>query len=142
MLDFRFVLAFVGAALLLDRLVAAGTVVVGTPTGFAAGTTGGGDVEPVYPTTVKELVTYLSDSEPRVIVLKKEFNFIKSEGSTMEKGCRGKNNANCIAKKYGFKGQDEMLLDTSVRTCDGTHIDITYDNAATKDWKLPVIKIW
>ncbi|OWZ04642.1 Pectate lyase [Phytophthora megakarya] len=109
----------------------AGSVVIGTPTGFAAGTTGGGDAKPVYPTTIKELATYLSDAEPRVIVLKQEFNFIDSEGSTTEKGCRGKNNANCIAKNNGFKGQDEMLLDASVRTCDGTQVEITYDKAAT-----------
>ncbi|POM67179.1 Pectate lyase/amb allergen [Phytophthora palmivora] len=121
---------------MLSSSVVVGSVVVGTATGFAAGTTGGGDAKPVYPTTIKELATYLSDTEPRVIVLKQEFNFIDSEGTTTEKGCRGKNNANCIAKDNGFKGQDEMLLEASVRTCDGTEVEITYDKAATTG--LPV----
>ncbi|KAG3157834.1 hypothetical protein PC128_g21586 [Phytophthora cactorum] len=102
--------------------------VIGSPTGFASGTTGGGNAEPVYPTTIKELETYLSDKEPRVIVLKQEFNFIDSEGSTTEKGCHSKNNIDCIAKKNGFQGQD--TIETDFSKCDGTSIDVTYDKAA------------
>ncbi|KAG6580103.1 pectate lyase/amb allergen [Phytophthora cinnamomi] len=102
--------------------------VVGVPTGFAVGTTGGGNAAPVYPKDVKELATYLSDKEPRVIVLKEEFSFINSEGSTTEKGCRGKNNINCLAKKNGFQGQDTIQTDFS--KCDGTVMDVTYDKAA------------
>nr|ACR19250.1 pectate lyase [Phytophthora capsici] len=105
-----------------------GSSVVGTPQGFASGTTGGGDAKPVYPTTTKELGTYLSDKEPRVIVLKQEFNFIDSEGSTTEKGCHSKNNIDCVAKKNGFKGQD--TIETDFGQCDGTSIDVTYDKAA------------
>ncbi|EGZ22090.1 hypothetical protein PHYSODRAFT_496068 [Phytophthora sojae] len=104
------------------------SAVVGVPTGFAAGTTGGGDAEPVYPKDIKELATYLSDKEPRVVVLKQEFDFIKSEGSTTEKGCRGKNNLDCIAKKNGFQGQD--TIETDFSKCDGSSIDVTYDKAA------------
>lgn len=47
--------------------------VTGSPEGFAAGTTGGGDATPVYPTTTDELVSYLGDSEARVIVLTKTY---------------------------------------------------------------------
>ncbi|OWZ18863.1 LOW QUALITY PROTEIN: Pectin lyase [Phytophthora megakarya] len=97
-------------------------------TGFAAGTTGGGDGEPVYPKDIKELGTYLSDKEPRVIVLKQEFKFIDTEGSTTEKGCRSKNNIDCLAKKNGFKGQD--TIETEFSKCDGTVTDVTYDKAA------------
>ncbi|KAG7379583.1 hypothetical protein PHYPSEUDO_008454 [Phytophthora pseudosyringae] len=102
--------------------------VVGTATGFAAGTTGGGNAEPVYPTTVKEIETYLTDKEPRVIVLKQELKFIDSEGSTTEKGCHSKNNIDCNAKKNGFEGQD--TIETDFSKCDGTSIDVTYDKAA------------
>ncbi|KAG3088903.1 hypothetical protein PI125_g18189 [Phytophthora idaei] len=102
--------------------------VIGSPTGFASGTTGGGNAEPVYPTTIKELETYLSDKEPRVIVLKQEFNFIDSEGSTTEKGRHSKNNIDCIAKKNGFQGQD--TIETDFSKCDGTAINVTYDKAA------------
>jgi pectin lyase len=102
--------------------------VVGSPTGFAAGTTGGGDAEPAYPATIEDLSTFLNDAEPRVIVLKQEFNFIESEGSTTEQGCQPKNNIDCIAKKNGFLGQD--FIQPSFSTCDGTPIDVTYDKAA------------
>ena len=47
------------------------TGVVGTPEGFASGATGGGKATPVYPTSTDELVSYLGDSSPRVIVLTK-----------------------------------------------------------------------
>lgn len=40
--------------------------------GFATGTTGGGDAEPVYPADIDELTSYLTDDEPRVIILNKE----------------------------------------------------------------------
>ncbi|KAL4171409.1 hypothetical protein KRP22_009504 [Phytophthora ramorum] len=126
--------SFVAMVLTQNSIASAASVVTGTPTGFAAGTTGGGDVEPVYPTTIEELSTYLSDDEPRVIVLKQEFNFIDSEGSTTEDGCRGKNNLDCIAKKNGFQGQD--TIQTSFSTCDGTTIEVTYDKAAKTPLKV------
>lgn len=43
--------------------------VVGAAEGFAQGVTGGGSASPVYPTTTAELVSYLGDSHPRVIIL-------------------------------------------------------------------------
>ncbi|GMF74760.1 unnamed protein product [Aspergillus oryzae] len=43
--------------------------VSGAAEGFAKGVTGGGSAAAVYPTTTDELVSYLGDSSPRVIVL-------------------------------------------------------------------------
>ncbi|KAL3670533.1 hypothetical protein V7S43_004847 [Phytophthora oleae] len=106
----------------------AASIVTGSPPGFATGTTGGGNTKAVYPTTIKELTAYLSDNEPRVVVLRQQFNFIKSEGSTTEKGCRPKNNLDCINKKNGFLGQD--AIQPSFSTCDGSTVDVTYDKAA------------
>ncbi|ETK83395.1 hypothetical protein F441_11626 [Phytophthora nicotianae CJ01A1] len=106
----------------------AASVVTGTPPGFASGTTGGGNAKAVYPTTIKELTAYLSDNTPRVVVLKQQFNFINTEGSTTEKGCRPKNNLDCIAKKNGFQGQD--AIQPSFSKCDGSTVDVTYDKAA------------
>ncbi|KAG3140400.1 hypothetical protein PI126_g16029 [Phytophthora idaei] len=124
-------------SLVQHELAATASIVTGVAPGFAAGTTGGGDTKPVYPTTVKELATYLSDAEPRVIVLNKEFTFIGTEGSTTESGCRPTNNQQCVAKNNGFKGQDAILMngDTAMQQtggCDsgGKSIDVTYDNAA------------
>ncbi|POM77259.1 Pectin lyase, partial [Phytophthora palmivora] len=139
----RRLLGAVFVAVLAHReLCTAASIVTGTAPGFAAGTTGGGNAKPVYPTTVKELATYLSDAEPRVIILNKEFTFIKTEGSTTESGCRPTNNQQCLAKKNGFKGQDAILMDgdsamQQTGGCDsgGTSIDVTYDNAA----KVPLV---
>ncbi|EGZ22098.1 hypothetical protein PHYSODRAFT_434567, partial [Phytophthora sojae] len=105
------------------------SVVSGTAPGFAAGTTGGGNAKPVVPSSIQELAAALGGNEPRVIVLKKEFRFVGTEGSKKEKGCRPKNNIDCIAKKSGFLGQD--TIQPSFSQCDGSWIDITYDKAAT-----------
>ncbi|KAI9162828.1 Pectin lyase 1 [Paramyrothecium foliicola] len=59
----------------------------GEAEGFAAGVTGGGSAPDVFPTSTDELIEYLGDSEPRNIVLTKEFDFIGTEGSATETGC-------------------------------------------------------
>lgn len=60
-----------GVLAVARNAVAAG--VTGSPVGFATGTTGGGSATPVYPSTIKELTAYLTDSSPRVIILQKEY---------------------------------------------------------------------
>ncbi|KAG6580098.1 Pectate lyase [Phytophthora cinnamomi] len=104
------------------------SVVKGTAPGFAVGTSGGGNANPIVPNTISELVSALSGNEPRVIVLKKGFNFVNTEGSKKEKGCRRQNNIDCLAKKNGFLGQDS--IQPSFTSCDGTVINVAYDNAA------------
>ncbi|KAH8684509.1 putative pectate lyase [Tricladium varicosporioides] len=61
--------------------------VTGAAEGFAKGVTGGGSATPVYPSTTAELVSYLGDSSPRVIVLQKTFDFTSTEGTTTTTGC-------------------------------------------------------
>ncbi|KAI5202118.1 putative pectin lyase [Aureobasidium subglaciale] len=61
--------------------------VTGAAEGFAKGVTGGGSAAAVYPTTTDELVSYLGDSKPRVIILNKTFDFRGTEGTTSAKGC-------------------------------------------------------
>ncbi|THY78772.1 pecyin lyase 2 [Aureobasidium pullulans] len=74
-------------ALMAGVASAAVTGVTGKPEGFASGTTGGGDTAAVYPSTTDELVSYLGDSSPRVIVLTKTFDFTGTEGTTTSSGC-------------------------------------------------------
>ena len=50
---------------------AAAISVSGAAEGFAKGVTGGGSATPVYPNSIDELVSYLGDSSPRVVVLSK-----------------------------------------------------------------------
>ncbi|KAL1587334.1 Pectin lyase B [Cladosporium halotolerans] len=66
---------------------AAAIAVSGAAEGFAKGVTGGGSASPVYPKTNAELVSYLGDSSPRVIVLQRTFDFTGTEGTTSATGC-------------------------------------------------------
>jgi pectin lyase len=76
-------LFWAAAALVLPGVNA----VTGAAEGFAKGVTGGGSVTPVVPRSNAELVSYLSDSSPRVIHLQQTFDFTGSEGSATETGC-------------------------------------------------------
>ncbi|KAG7375474.1 hypothetical protein PHYPSEUDO_001083 [Phytophthora pseudosyringae] len=109
----------------------------GTAPGLAAGTTGGGTANPVYPTSLNELKNYLKDSQPRVIVLKTTFDFRGTEGTTTESGCRPKSNRDCLAKNNGHKGQDVILQSGGMANTggcvEGTSVKITYDLAANKN---------
>lgn len=49
--------------------------------------TGGGSAAPVYPSTTAQLISYLADSSPRVIVLTKTFDFTGTEGTATSAGC-------------------------------------------------------
>ncbi|KAH6876408.1 pectin lyase fold/virulence factor [Thelonectria olida] len=61
--------------------------VTGAAEGFAKGVTGGGSATPVYPKSTSELVSYLGDSSPRVIILDRTFDFTGTEGTASETGC-------------------------------------------------------
>lgn len=61
--------------------------VTGAAQGFAKGVTGGGTATPVYPTTNAELISYLGDSSPRVIILQQTFDFTGTAGTTTGTGC-------------------------------------------------------
>ncbi|OCL07847.1 polysaccharide lyase family 1 protein [Glonium stellatum] len=102
--------------------------VVGTPPGFAASTTGGGSATPQYPADITELKSWLTDSTTRVIVLGKEYNFIGSEGTVTETGCRPTSNT-CP----GNGGQDainhaDWCTNGNAGT-GATSITVTYDEA-------------
>lgn len=85
----RFAIALlgVGAALAAPTTHSKRAAVSGSAEGFAAGVTGGGSAAAVTPTTTDELVKYLGDSQPRVIVLNQEFDFTKTEGTKTSSGC-------------------------------------------------------
>ncbi|KAF2086022.1 polysaccharide lyase family 1 protein [Saccharata proteae CBS 121410] len=103
--------------------------VVGSAEGFASGVTGGGDATPVYPSSIDELVSYLGDDEARVIVLDQEFNFIDSEGTTTEEGCRPASNT--CPDDGGQDAINNADWCTNGDAGDGaTTIEVTYDNAA------------
>ncbi|CUA76929.1 hypothetical protein RSOLAG22IIIB_02409 [Rhizoctonia solani] len=72
------------SALLLSK----GALAIGTPFGYAAGTTGGGSASPAVPSSTAQLVSWLGDSTPRVILLDKTYDFTDSEGSVTAKACK------------------------------------------------------
>ncbi|KAI8680617.1 hypothetical protein LRP88_04594 [Fusarium phalaenopsidis] len=61
--------------------------VVGKAEGFAKGVTGGGKATPDHPQTIQELTKLLTDKQPRVIVLSKEFDYTTSEGTESGNVC-------------------------------------------------------
>ncbi|TDZ38748.1 putative pectin lyase C [Colletotrichum spinosum] len=67
--------------------IAAAQAVSGKAEGFAAGVTGGGSATAVTPKDIKELTTYLTDDEPRVILLDKEYDYTTSEGTESGNVC-------------------------------------------------------
>jgi pectin lyase len=79
--------ALFSSALLALSQTAVAAGVTGAAEGFAKGVTGGGTATPVYPTTTAELVSYLGDSQPRVIMLDHTFDFTGTEGTATETGC-------------------------------------------------------
>ncbi|KAG6620759.1 Pectate lyase [Phytophthora cinnamomi] len=121
------------AAALAFVAPSAHAVTIGSPIGMATGTTGGGDVAPVYPNTTKELVAYLRDPAPRVVILTKTFDFRGLEGNTTAEGCRPDYMRRCIALNNGFKSQDVILQDGGMSNTggctNGTSVTVTYDNA-------------
>ncbi|PVH72337.1 polysaccharide lyase family 1 protein [Cadophora sp. DSE1049] len=102
--------------------------VVGSSMGFAKGTTGGGSATPAVPKDITQLKTWLSDSVARVIVIDKEFNFIGSEGTVSENGCRPASN-----KCPGNGGQDAINganWYVIFFSCDGQPaVKVSYDKA-------------
>ncbi|QSZ28838.1 hypothetical protein DSL72_003343 [Monilinia vaccinii-corymbosi] len=98
--------------------------VKGAAEGFAKGVTGGGSAAPVYPRTNAELVNYLGDSSPRVIVLTKTFNFRNTEGTTTGTGCA----------PWGTASNCQLAIDGAIRWCknyepNAPTVSVTYDNA-------------
>ncbi|KAF9880166.1 hypothetical protein CkaCkLH20_02120 [Colletotrichum karsti] len=67
--------------------LAAAQTVSGKAEGFAAGVTGGGSAAAVEPKDIDELKKYLTDDEPRVITLSKEYDFTESEGTESGNVC-------------------------------------------------------
>lgn len=59
------------SAALIGSAATATVAVNGAAEGFLKGVTGDGSATAVYPDTIDELVSYLDDSEARVIVLTK-----------------------------------------------------------------------
>ncbi|KAF2018283.1 polysaccharide lyase family 1 protein [Aaosphaeria arxii CBS 175.79] len=114
------------ATLILAGVPVAFAQVKNAAFGFAAGTTGGGTATPVYPTTTAQLVSYLTDSSPRVIMLDRTFDFLQTEGSTTAQCCSDNRTTKCPG---GTSAGQLWIGDT----CDsGTWQTCTYWNAPRK----------
>lgn len=97
--------------------------VTGAAEGFAKGVTGGGSTAAVYPTTTAQLVSYLQDSSPRVIMLDREFNFLGTEGRTSATGCA----------PWGTGSACQLAINAN-NWCDASYakVNVNYDNAGLK----------
>lgn len=97
------------------------SIVTGTPIGFASGVTGGGDAAAVYPTTIDELITYLTDPSPQNIVIEGTFDFVGSEGTATYPACDA---YSCTPDNGG-----QALLNTLEGCGSSTLYDVTLDAA-------------
>ncbi|PWN53421.1 pectin lyase-like protein [Violaceomyces palustris] len=98
--------------------------VIGSPVGFAKGTLGGGDLPPVRPKTVQELIHYLTQEEPRVILLEGIYDFTGTEGGCRD--CKG-----CVPDSYTCGSQGQLAIDKEgMDWCEGkSPIKVSYDKA-------------
>lgn len=103
---------------------ATSSLLTGTPMGFAADATGGGDATPVYPTTIDELKTYLTSTDPQVIVISGTFDFKGSEGSSTVKAC---NTYSCTPENGG-----QALLNSLDGCGSNAMYDVTLDVAGVE----------
>ncbi|KXS15700.1 polysaccharide lyase family 1 protein [Gonapodya prolifera JEL478] len=81
------VLAFAALSAFATGGQAQSSFVKGSAEGWAKGAVGGGNVAAVFPTTPAQLVQYLGDSVPRVIVLKQTIDFTTTGTTVTETGC-------------------------------------------------------
>ncbi|KAL3473842.1 pectin lyase fold/virulence factor [Aspergillus californicus] len=103
---------------------AAQAQVVGSATGFAAGTTGGGSASPAAPSSLAQLKEWITDSTPRVILINRTWDFAGSEGTTTGQCCSKASTTTCSG---GTSAGQAWIQSTCT---DGTWVSCTYDNAA------------
>ncbi|ESZ96098.1 hypothetical protein SBOR_3575 [Sclerotinia borealis F-4128] len=109
------------AAVLLPLAYGAG--VTGSASGAAHGVSGGGSSSPVTPTTTAQLISYLTDSSARVILITKTFDFRGTLGTTTATGCVPTSNT------CGSKGQNAINANGWCGTAPAT--SVKYDLAGT-----------
>ncbi|KAG8796676.1 hypothetical protein FRC16_009591 [Serendipita sp. 398] len=97
---------------------------IGSPFGFARSTTGGAGGTQVTPTTTAQLVSYLSDSTTRTIILTTMFDFSNYYGTT----------TGTICKPWSCSPNPQWMIDSSNHWCDSyasTKTTGTYYNSGT-----------
>ncbi|KAB5590296.1 hypothetical protein CTheo_6258 [Ceratobasidium theobromae] len=67
---------------------AKGALAVGSPMGYATGTTGGAGAAQAIPSSAAELKSWLEDSTTRNILLDRTYDFTDTEGSLTGPGCK------------------------------------------------------
>ncbi|CAE6382364.1 unnamed protein product [Rhizoctonia solani] len=79
-----YILASIAAALVASK----GALAVGSPFGYATGTTGGAGAAQAIPTSTAQLKSWLEDNVTRNILLDRTYDFTDTEGSVTETGCK------------------------------------------------------
>ncbi|KAI1431177.1 polysaccharide lyase family 1 protein [Xylaria sp. CBS 124048] len=97
-------------------------IISGTPIGFASGATGGGNATPVHPSTIQQLITYLTSDDPQNIVISGELDFTGSEGTQKAGACDA---YSCTTSEGG-----QALLNTLGGCGTQPTYDVTVDSAA------------
>ncbi|CAE6441393.1 unnamed protein product [Rhizoctonia solani] len=103
-------------------LFAKGALAVGSPFGYATGTTGGAAAAQAIPTSAAQLKTWLEDSVTRNILLDRTYDFTDTEGSVTETGC----------KPWTCSPNPQLAINANNWcSADAATLSITYKKAAT-----------
>lgn len=113
-----FVLGSLAAILVASK----GAFAVGSPFGFASGTTGGASATQAIPTSAAQLKSWLEDSATRNILLDRTYDFTDTEGSVTEMGC----------KPWSCSPNPQLAINAN-NWCssDAPKVQITYKKAGT-----------
>ncbi|CAE6507644.1 unnamed protein product [Rhizoctonia solani] len=99
-----------------------GAMAVGSPFGYATGTTGGAAAAQAIPTSAAQLKTWLEDSVTRNILLDRTYDFTDTEGSITETGC----------KPWTCSPNPQLAINANNWcSADAATLSITYKKAAT-----------
>ncbi|KAB5590295.1 hypothetical protein CTheo_6257 [Ceratobasidium theobromae] len=96
-----------------------GTLAVGSPFGYATGTTGGAAVAQAIPSSAAELKSWLEDSTTRNILLDKTYDFTDTEGSVTGPGC----------KPWNCSPNPQLVIDSSGCSSASQQVTVTYKKA-------------
>ncbi|KAJ1302356.1 hypothetical protein OPQ81_001170 [Rhizoctonia solani] len=99
-----------------------GALAVGSPFGYATGTTGGAGAAQAIPTSAAQLKSWLGDNVTRNILLDRTYDFTDTEGSVTETGC----------KPWTCSPNPQLAINANNWcSADAAKLSITYKKAAT-----------
>ncbi|CAE6337160.1 unnamed protein product [Rhizoctonia solani] len=113
-------------SLAIALLAAKNVAAVGSPFGYATGTTGGNSAAQAIPTSAAQLKSWLEDNVTRNILLDRTYDFTDTEGNISGKMC----------KSWTCSPNPQLILDTGSGCGSSASTTATYKKAGTSGIKV------